>query len=46
MTKEKAIKMLLAEGYGLPRSIEIYNMLSCNGFYEITRKDIIEYIGK
>lgn len=46
MTKKQAIKFLINEGYGLPRAIEIYNAVSNNGFYEITKKDIKEYSEK
>ena len=47
LTREQAIKAILKEipeGMGgLPKAIQIYNMLSANGFYALTKKDIKEY---
>lgn len=46
MTKAQVVKKLVHAGYGMVRAIEIYNMLSANGFYEVTRKDLNDYINK
>lgn len=44
MTKEQVIKRLIRAGLGLPDAIATYNKLSCNGFYEIERKEINDFI--
>ena len=46
MTKTQVLKRLVKEGFGLPKAIEIYNALSSNGFYEIERKELNEWIRK
>lgn len=46
MTKEQVCKRLVKEGWGLPQAIEIYNTLSCSGFYEVTRQELNAYISK
>lgn len=45
MTKAQVIKRLInATGMGLVEAIRVYNELSCNGFYEIERKDLNKWI--
>ena len=47
MTKEQVIKMLLKQtGLGLPEAIKVWKELSGNGFYEVERKDVRDYIRK
>lgn len=46
MTKIEVIKKLVKEGFGLPKAIEIYNQLSGNGFYEVEKKELNDYIKK
>lgn len=46
MEKTKVIKKLVKEGFGLPKTIEIYNSLSANGFYEVDSKELTEWIKK
>ena len=44
LTKEQAVKMLVKDGFGLPQACRIYNSLTSNGFYEITRKELRDWI--
>lgn len=44
MTKAQVIKALVKAGHGMPRAIEIYNIISCNGFYEVSKSDLKQYI--
>lgn len=47
MEKAQVIKVLIKKtSCGLPKAIKIYNDLSCNGFYEVERKELNEYIKK
>lgn len=46
MTKVQVIKRLVKEGFGLPEAVKIYNELSNNGFYEIERKELNNWIKK
>lgn len=45
LTKQQVIKTILKKtGAGLPDAIKIYNTLSANGFYQITRSELNKYI--
>ena len=46
MTKTEVVKKLVKAGCGLPKAVEIYNRLSSNGFYEIEKKELNDYIKK
>jgi len=46
MEKTAVIKKLVKAGFGLPKAIKIYNELSSNGFYEVSNKELAEYIKK
>lgn len=47
MEKAQVIKTLIKKtNCGLPKAIEIYNKLSANGFYEISKEELNEYIRK
>lgn len=46
MTKTEVIKKLVKEGFGLPKAIEIYNLLSGYGFYEVEKKELNAWIKK
>lgn len=47
MTKEQVIKMLLKQtGLGLPGAIRVWKELSRDGFYEVERKEVQDYIRK
>lgn len=46
MDKTAVIKKLVKAGFGLPKAIKIYNELSSNGFYEVSSKELAEYIKK
>lgn len=45
LTKTKVVKMLMNECYSLPEAVKIYNMLSCNGMYPVTKEEVKQYIG-
>lgn len=47
MTKTQVIKRLIkSTGMGMVDAIRVYNELSCNGFYEIERKELNAWIKK
>lgn len=46
MEKTAVIKKLVKAGFGIPKAIKIYNELSSNGFYEVSNKELAEYIKK
>ena len=44
MSKKEVLKKLVKNGFGLPRSIEIYNYLSCSGEIEIDKNMLFIYM--
>ena len=44
MTKEQVVKKLVKEGFGLPKAIKIWRELSANGLYEVSKKELAEWI--
>lgn len=46
MDKTAVIRKLVKAGFGLPKAIKIYNELSSNGFYEVSKDELNEYIRK
>lgn len=46
MDKTQVVKRLVKEGLGLPDAIKIYNKLSADGFYEVARAELNDWIKK
>lgn len=42
--KQYVVKRLVKAGLGLPYAIRVYNQLSADGFYEVEKKELTNWI--